>query len=205
MVPYTSGLQKSDGARLWQLLRHPDETRRLTAFLALQTEGTNGLRPREWSPELFAQLMAVEPSETEYPRCQLLAYYRGLDQGDELAALPHLENVVAKSGKVGKVFRPVAFLEAASACAGIRNQPDKARAWRERAVPLLRNQPEAFETVDASIAMSEGRYEDALPLWQAARDRLFRRRLDSGLARFALDKLAEAQTVCEGHIAARVS
>jgi hypothetical protein len=204
-LPFSSSLRRSDGAWIWQLLRHPEQTHRLKALLAIQSDDTNGIRPRDWRRELFSQLLAVAPTAPEYTRCQLLAFYRLLDEGDEIAALQYLENALGKSGKADKELRSALFREAACACARIKNEPGKARAWRERALPLSRNRRETLQAVDACIAMSEGRFEEALQLWQSVRDRILRRKLDSGLVRFALDKWAEFGSACEGQIAARSS
>ncbi len=58
-VPFSSGLNKSDGARLWLLLRRPDQARSWIALLALHTEEAKGLRPREWNPEYFSASAVV--------------------------------------------------------------------------------------------------------------------------------------------------
>src|SRR3954452_13443374 len=86
------------------------------------------------------------------------------------------------------------FLEAALASANIRKQAAQARNWRQRACKLRK--PESLDTVEAGIAMCEGRYEEALRLWQAARARVVLRRLDSGLIRFAKQKWAEYESFC---------
>lgn len=203
MLPYSAGLQKSDGARLWQLIRHAAQLDGFRVLLTVQTDVARGLRPREWNLELVNRMMIVQPSAIEYLQCQLFLFYRFLDEGNEAAALPHLEQVLANSAKARNVLRPLLFLEAASACARIKNEPAKARVWRKRAVPLLRRQPGSFYGVDASIAMSEGRYEEALQLWQSARARMLRRKVDSGLVRFAMSKGEEFESVCREHLTAR--
>ena len=47
LVPASKGLNKSDGARLWTLARRPEQARVWMALRALQTEETNGVRPRD--------------------------------------------------------------------------------------------------------------------------------------------------------------
>jgi hypothetical protein len=85
-VPFSSGLNRSDGARLWLLLQHPERARSWMALLALQTEEAKGLRPHEWDPELFRQAVSFDAPDSEYPYCQLMAFYRRLDEG---RSLPH--------------------------------------------------------------------------------------------------------------------
>ena len=50
--------------------------------------------------------------------------------------------------------------------------------------------------VEAAIAICEKRYDDALRLLNKAGVRIERRKLDSGLARFAKEKLAEYKELC---------
>lgn len=196
-VPYSSGLNKSDGARLWQLIHHPQQARRWIAVLALSSEETKGLRPREWNSELFNQILDVDPSASEYLYCHLFAYYRRIDEGREADALEHLEKVLATSARVGKPLRHALFLETAAASGIVRKSPKQARKWMERACKLRR--PESTDAVDASIAMCEGRYEEAASHWKKAREHVVRKRLDSGLSRFAKEKWATYEAACGGH------
>ena len=198
LIPVSSGLNKSDGARLWQLLRYPEQARSWMALLALQTENTMGMRPREWNRQLMEQILKTDASASEYLYSQLLAYYRRLDEGLETQALEHLEIVLSKSARVGKVLRHALLLEAASASAFVGQRAGQARSWRERACTLRKS--ESLDALDAKIAMCEGRYEEAVQHWKAAKAYVVRRKLDSGIVRFALEKWAEYEAAC---IAAR--
>jgi len=193
LIPVTSGLNKSDSARLWQLIHHPERSRGWIALLTIQSEDANGIRPRDWSAKKFQRLMQVDASAGEFLHCQYRAYYRCLDEGSEAAALDHLENALAKSGRAGIIWRHSLYLEAASASAMIRKQATQARTWCERACKLKK--PISLEAVNAGIAMCEGRYQDAVQHWEAARDYVTRRRLDTGMIRFAKEKWAEFEAV----------
>jgi len=181
VIPMTAGLNKSDSARLWQLIRYPERARAWIALLAIQSEDANGVRPRDWSPETFQQMMQADAFGGEFLSCQFLAYYRCLDEGAETRALDHLENALAKSGRAEIALRHAPFLEAASASAMIRKQAAQARTWCERACKL--REPVSLEVINAGIAMCEERYPDAVQHWEAAQDFVDRRRLDSGLVR----------------------
>lgn len=196
-APYSSGLNKSDGGRLWQIVRHSQQARRWAAVLGVQSEEAKGLRPHEWNLQLFNQILDVGPSASEFLYCQLLAYYRRLDESREADALEHLERALASSARVGKPLRHVLFLEAASASAIIRKCPTQARSWFERACKLRK--PESTDVVEAGIAMCEGRYEEAAEHWKTAIERVARRGLDSGLIRFAKGKWATYEAACKGH------
>jgi hypothetical protein len=187
-------LNRSDGARLWFLLRHPERTHSWIAILALQSEEARGLRPHEWDRDVFERALLIDAAAREYPYCQLMAFYRNLDEGAESSGLEHLESALAASAGSGKQFRHYLFLEAASASALIRKRAGQARTWRERARRL--GKPESLDVVDAGIAMCDGRYEKALRHWRSARARVDRRKLDSGLIRFAKEKWAEYESIC---------
>jgi len=79
-------------------------------------------------------------------------------------------------------------LEAASVVALAHHNAGAARTWLDRA-RILRK-PESEEAVLGGIAFCENRYEEAAQHFANAIAFLDRRRLDSGLARFAKKKLA---------------
>jgi hypothetical protein len=195
LVPVSSGLSKSDGARLWILMRRPDRARPWMALLALQTEETRGVLPRNWDSELVRQMLEADSSSGEYSYIQLLAFYRSTDEKKEQVALEHLENALARSANCSKVLRQCIFLEAAFSSALSRGNVSQARTWLERTGEV--KEPVSTDGVEAAIAIREERYDDALRFLAAALARIERRRLDSGLARFAKEKLAEFELMCE--------
>lgn len=195
LAPFSSGINKSDGARLWLLLRRPDKCRSWMALWALQTEETHGVMPRDWDADLVRQMLAVDPSAREYPYTQLLAFYRCVQEHTESAALEHLENALARSARVTKVFRQCISLEAASSSALFRGNAAQARTWLARTGKV--HEPVSTNTAEAAIAIREKRYDDALRYLAAARARIERRKLDSGLARFAKEQIAEREALCK--------
>jgi len=196
VIPYSAGGVRSDGSLLWQLFRHPDRSRRWIALLALQTEEAGGVLPRDWDSGLMAEISKIDDSDSYYPAVQMLAAYRSVDQHDIEAAVQHLENALAASSRNGgKRIRHWCFLEAASVSARERKNPGQARTWLERARKI--EKPQSTAGIEAEIAMAEGRFEDALQHWAAARDFIARRRADSGLARFSKERIAERERVCQ--------
>ena len=53
-IPISAGVNKSDGAQLWQLIRHPEHTRAWVALLQIQTEEVRGAPQRVESRRLRA-------------------------------------------------------------------------------------------------------------------------------------------------------
>ncbi|HEY6387166.1 MAG TPA: hypothetical protein VIX91_15935 [Candidatus Acidoferrum sp.] len=54
LIPASSGLNRSDGARLLVLMRQPEQSTAWMALYALQTEETHRVLPRDWDAELRA-------------------------------------------------------------------------------------------------------------------------------------------------------
>ncbi len=194
MIPYNSGLEKSDGARLYHLLRDPTHASTWIALIEMTSEDVNGVRPRDWSNETFERILAVDPAAPEYPHCQLLAYYRASDRGLPDEQVQHLENALARSAEAGVLLRHALFLEAAWSSARIRNEAAHARVWLDRATRLRK--PELRSVVEAVIELSEGRYQESLRHWEAANAYVERRGLDAGTIRAARERWAECEAVC---------
>ncbi|WP_321477355.1 hypothetical protein [uncultured Paludibaculum sp.] len=55
----------------------------------------------------------MPPSEPEYSYCQLLAFYRLIDEGAETAALQHIESALSGLRRTGKPYRQMVYVEAA--------------------------------------------------------------------------------------------
>lgn len=194
LVPFSTRATGSDAGRLLRLVRRRGQARLWMAQLAMQAEEAHGVRPREWSAGLFECVLATDASAREYPVCQWWAYYRRLDEGEKENAAEHLEKALAASARAGAAERHGLFLEAADACALIRKRAEAARKWRERACAVKK--PESLHSVDAAIALCEGRYEEAAREYRAAQAYVARRRLDSGIIRYSKEERAELETEC---------
>jgi hypothetical protein len=191
LIPYSAGVNKSDGARLWLLIMRPELSRAWMAVVLLQSQEAEGVLPRDWDADLVEQMLSGSESDRENPWRRLLASIRCEDEGNEDAAAVHLEAALASSAGSGKVVRQCLFLCAAERHARVRCDAAKARLWRERALRLRK--PETVDSTDAAIAFCEGRYDDALRHLAAARAYIAKRKLNSDLARFALEKLDEME------------
>lgn len=189
-----SGVNKSDGPRLWMLLRNRDESRSWIALLQVMAEETKGALPRDWDPELVALMLQNNPKSGDNAFRHLLAFYRRIDEGGRNAALVHLERALAASGRCGRALRYACFAEAAGSSAMLRGNPAAARVWVARAAKIRK--PVSPHTINAFLEHSEGRYADALKSWDASLAFLAKRKLDSGLARYAKEKMEGYREQC---------
>lgn len=195
LIPMSAGVHKSDAARFWMLIKQPAAARAWMAAGAVGAENARGVRPREWDSAMVEQMLAEVPDGSAKVVRELLAYYRLLDERNEPAAREHLENALAVSAKSGKAVRQALFMEAAEVNALMIGNATKARTWRERALKLRK--PESMACVDGAIAMCEGRYDEAIRDIAAVRAFMVKRKLDSGLARFAHERLNDRERRCE--------
>lgn len=193
-IPYRIDMTRSDGSRLLQLMRDPEDVHSWFALLAVQAENAQGVRPRDWNPELCRLAFSLDANNPEYANRQYLASYRALDEGSETLFLQHLENALAASGRCGKAFQHCLYLEAAAASARMRMRSQQARNWYQRACKLRK--PELAAPVEAAIAMAEGRYQDAIAYFQQASAYMEKRRIDTGTVRLAQEEWAADEEAC---------
>ncbi|HKE28445.1 MAG TPA: M50 family metallopeptidase [Bryobacteraceae bacterium] len=199
LVPYRIGLSRSDASWLLLQWRKPAESRSWAALLQVMAQETVGTRPRDWDAEAFAEMMAANSNRAESAARHMLAFYRRLDEGREADALDHLEGALAASGLCGRVVRQWCFLEASCSSAILRGKGEQARTWLVAARKVRR--PESTRGPEAGIAMAEGRYQDALKLWDEALAFVARRKLDSGLVRFSKERMEFYRGQCRDRAA----
>jgi hypothetical protein len=163
--------------------------------LGSTNRGNGRSHASEWDVALVNQMLQADPSTREYPYIQLLAFYRCIDQNNEELALEHLENALATSSRCKKRLRQCLFLEAGSSSAYLRGNVIQARAWLERVGKVER--PLSTDGIEAGIAICEKRWDDALRYLGAVRTRMEHRKVDSGLVRFAKERLAVYEQMCK--------
>ncbi len=193
LVPM-SGPNKTDGPRIWMLLRQPEESRRWMAMLQLLAQDSQGVEPRDWDAELVELALSYDSAAPEQAAREMFALYRRADLDDDAGVLEHIERALVGSGRCGKLVRHWCFSEAAAISALIRGNPAAARTWMARARKVRR--PESTDALEAAIAQSEGRFEDAAKSWDAALAFLTKRKLDSGIARLSRRRMTEYREQC---------
>jgi hypothetical protein len=193
LLPTQNAANRSDIWRLWQCAFDPLGSRSWMAVLALQTGEAAGMRPRDWDRGLLREVLADRGTDGEYFYRNLLAYYALADAGDATAAMDHLEKALAKSGAAPPKARCLVFMEAAFANAAFQNSAANGRRWIDRARGIGEKE---IGIADALVAMREFRYQDALRYLGEATTRFGKKRLDSGLARYAKARYAEHEAEC---------
>jgi hypothetical protein len=189
----SNGINKSDIPSICRLLSDREASQSWIAVLQVQSQETAGVLPRDWDPELVALMLRPDSKSGDNVYRQMLAFYRRIDECDEAAALLHLERALA-AADCGRVARNWCYREAACSSALLRHSPSAARTWMARAAKVTK--PVARHSIDAAIARSEHRYSEALQLWDASLAYLAKRKVDSGMVRFAKAKIAEYQAQC---------
>jgi hypothetical protein len=198
LIPMSYGVVKSDISRLWMFWRTPGEAKTWIALVAVSAENLRGVRPRDWTRSLVEEITTSDEKQRNI-QAGLLLYCRCLDESDYHGALQHLENCLAASGRAGKAVRKAVYLEAAIASAYHRQGVAQARIWRDRARKMGKLRAGADGA--GTIAMCEGRYEDALRHFAATRQFILKRNPGSGLSIFVREQLDRREQECRAAIA----
>lgn len=198
LFPIKLGGSTSDGARLWQLFKHPERASCWMSVVALQAANLKGVQPRDWDGRMMQRALETDESEIYYPYVHMLAGFRSEQQGNLPQALKHLEIALGGAARNGsKTIRRWCYLTAAVESARQRGNVAQARVWLDRAAKSYpRKKGKDLEGVKARIAMAEGRYSEALENWSAYRGRIAERRLDSGVIRFEKERIEKAEQEC---------
>jgi hypothetical protein len=176
---------------MWMLMRDPNEARAWLAAVAVQAEDMRGVRPRDWGGELVEEMLAAR-RERVFPH--LKAFFRELDKGNTQAGLEHLEAALAYSDRAGRLVRQSLFLSAAQVSGFERGKCEAARQWWQFALKL--GKPQSDAAAKATIAICEGRFEDALRDIAESRVYLAKLKQRSGSMLFINERLDEYERRC---------
>lgn len=191
----TSGFM-TDGARLIGLLRKGPEADREAAVIGLIAESASGIRPRDWDPGLVSRAVSVPDGSLLDAVAEQLAYTSALDRGDLPLARDRLVRSLSLADRLPPSVRPAIELEAATFEAAIRADAPASRRWLDRAGNPGGLVPRHLRPVaEAALAVAEGRFDDAPPFIEAARDALSRSN-DPGSIPFVGDRLDDLARRC---------
>lgn len=153
---------KSDGRRVWELLRGDDRSDQEAALLTLTTLSLAGVRPADYEPELVRRALALNDSSLFDLYGRLTIYYHAADLGDWRRAQSLLDVLVDHEDHMWQEVRSLVRCEYAwlLATAGGPAAARTARAWLETAGPV-RLDPATPHRARAAVSLAEGRYAEA--------------------------------------------
>ncbi len=182
----TSGFM-TDGAQILSLLRDGTDAEQRAMILILQAESLNGVRPRDYSPEILQRLLSLRCNPMMDASVDLLGYYHHLDRGDVSQAGQLLDQVLARENDLPEGLKQAVYLEAAFFLAACRKQAQPAREFFQRGGGAL-TEKHALLRSEAAVLFAEGRFADARAKALQAQP-LFESAFDAGGARAEKDWL----------------
>jgi hypothetical protein len=110
---YPSNWVSTDGNKLRRLLYSEATAERMKAQIQTSQANVQGIRPRDWSEEWIASLIALDEASADTVKAYLQAYRWALDRGDEAVAERYLTTAVRFRNHAEPKQRVVALNEAA--------------------------------------------------------------------------------------------
>ena len=159
-APSASGGFKSDGKRVFDLLRGGPASEQEAAMLVLTTAGLSGVRPADYDPALLAKAVSLGDGSMFDRYGHLTAYYHAADRCDWAAAQGHLDYVLVGADQLAPFLRDVLRCEYAWLMAGQTSDAAAARAWLETA-GKLEFDPATRLRAEAAVLLAEGKSADA--------------------------------------------
>ena len=191
-LPGTAGGFKTDGKRVFDLLRGDRRSEQEAALLALTTASFAGVRPADYDPALVAKVVSLGDGSLFDLYGHLTVYAYAADGGDWPSAQAHLEKVVAGEDRMVPYMRDFARCEYVwlLAKAGTARE---ARAWLESAGKLDFD-PATRLRAEAAVLLAEGKTTEALAKACEGLQALKRKSMspvESAFAREALEEVVE--------------
>lgn len=189
--PGEAGGFKTDGRRVFDLLRGDRRSDQEAAVMILTTAGMAGLRPADYDPALVARAVALGDGSLFDLYGRATVYYHAADRQDWRAAQDHLDCVLTGEERMVPYLRDVVRCEYAwlLATAGGPDAAPLARAWLETAGPLDFD-PATRLRAEAAVLRAEGRRDESIAKAREGLHALDHRSLSPVRSPFAADALA---------------
>jgi hypothetical protein len=159
-VPAIIGGFKSDGRRVFDLIRGGPRSEQEAALLLLSTAGLGGTRPADYDPKLVQTAVSLGDGSLFDLYGHLTVYYFAADRGDWAQAQTRLDRVAAGEEKMAPYMRDVLRCEYAWLLAGRVPDVSVARAWLDSAGPLD-FEPATRLRAEAAVLLAEGKLQAA--------------------------------------------
>lgn len=187
LVPAKTSGFMTDGAQILSLLRGGIEVEQRAMILILQAESLNGIRPRDYSPEILQRFLTLRCNPMMDASVDLLGYYHHLDRGDVEQAGQLLDQVLAHENDLPEGLKQAVYLEAAFYQAACRKQAQPARQFFQRGGGALTEKHTLLRS-EAAVLFAEGNFSEARARIAQAQP-LFEHAFDAGGARAEKDWL----------------
>lgn len=167
LIPFRTGSGLvTDGARLLPLLRGTPEAGRDVALAAVRAEAYDGTRPGDWSPRWVERMLTPRDHGVTDGSTRMLAYRHALDAGRTEDAGTHLGEALTLLDRLPRAQHAGLMVEAAYYEAAHRGDPDRARAWLQRATNGSGTSPQGVPTcaagrAEAATLLAEGNDDEA--------------------------------------------
>lgn len=155
-APSEAGGFKSDGKRVYELLRGGPRSEQEAALMMLTTAGLAGIRPADCDQALLEKVLSLRDGSIFDLYGHFTAYYCAADRGEWPAAQRHLDYVLGGEDKVMPHLRDVVRCEYAWLIARQTGDATLACAWLETAGNLDFD-PATRLRAEAAVLFAEGR------------------------------------------------
>ncbi len=155
------GFYRSDGARVWELMRKTAEADRSCALVSISASALAGQRPREWDSVLLEKALATQNGSGDDLLASILAYESAMDRGQFDAAEKYLEAAIQGRSKCPPNVQSGIALDAAFFQSMIQGNATVAREWFNKCQPQHIPDRYALFMVEAAVLLSEGKATEA--------------------------------------------
>ena len=192
-IPATVGGFKTDGRRIWDLLRGGRRSIQEMALMSLTTQGLAGVRPAHWDPELVQRSLSLKDNSLFDIYAHLNAYYHAADRQSWDVARAHLDHLIAHEAQLVPMIQDTARCEYAWMVAVLSGNAIVSKAWLDSAGKLDFD-PATRLRAEAAVLLVEGRKSDAVTKVHEGLAALETRSMSPVRSPFAADELQRLLT-----------
>ena len=158
LLPRNQGTFVNDGRQILSLRRAGAAADRYAAGMALGGCMMACMRPRDWDPELVAQVISLADASPEDLAGRRMAHEHALDRGDIQGAGEHIRYMVGHIGSAPMAWKSVINVDAAYFEAAYRRDAVSARrrltrVWQR---PVYALDPTASLRAEGAVLLAEG-------------------------------------------------
>lgn len=191
-LPGVAGGFKTDGKRVFDLLRGDHRSDQESAVISLTTVALSGTRPADYDPALVQRALALNDGSLFDLYGHLNAFYHAADQGRWSDAQRHLDHVVTGEAQLVPYIRDSVHCEYAWLLAinGGADAGAAPRAWLDSAGKLDFDRATRLRA-EAAVLLAEGKPAEASARAKEALVTLHQRSMSPVVSAFSREALEE--------------